>query len=84
MNNEVISPENQISADDPWAMTDEVMREIAEAKIGIEQSRREFESQILRCPFDGGDSIFVRYGGAYTRGWAIFRCKVKSQEFQVG
>ena len=84
MGNEGISPESQISRDDPWAITNKIKREVEEARIAIERSRQEFESQILQCPFDESDSTFVRYQGAYTRGWSIFRCEKEAHEFQVG
>jgi len=68
----------------PWAITNDVKEYILKATEAVERSRREFESQILPCPFDGSISKFIRYEGAYTRGWAMFKCQKKNHEIQVG
>lgn len=72
------------SSGDAWVINDDLRREIIEAKEAVERSRKEFENQVRPCPFDGSNSRFLRYEGSYTRGWAIFICEEKGDQFQQG
>ena len=54
-----------------------------EIRKNIEKDRADFEKTKQLCPTHNIDGTFVRREGAYTRGFAIFKCP-KGHEFKVG
>ncbi len=66
-----------------WQVTPELRKRIAEIRRAIEKEDKEFEKTPQPCPQHNKPGKFVRYDGAYTRGYAVFRCP-EGHEFQVG
>lgn len=66
-----------------WEINPEVRQQIVEAREAIEGARKEFENTPRSCPEHGKPSMFDRYEGAYTRGWAVFKCP-NGHEFRYG
>ena len=66
-----------------WQVSDKNRQRVIEIRKEIENDRKEFEKSTPPCPIDRLPGKFVKYDGAYTRGFAIFKCP-KGHEFKVG
>jgi len=66
-----------------WKVTPEMQKRVLRVRKEIEKERTDFEKTSQACPTHGDEAEFVRREGAYTRGYAIFRCP-KGHDFKVG
>ena len=66
-----------------WKVTRDTKERVRVVRAGIEKERRSFQNTTQPCPTHGDVSNFVRRDGAFTRGFAIFKCP-RNHEFKVG
>jgi hypothetical protein len=66
-----------------WVVTPELKKRVESIRTEIDIERKEFENNPQLCPIHDKESRFVKREGAYTRGYAIFRCP-EGHSFKVG